>query len=250
MEVSSKIKEEPGKNMIEKVDWLYEKRGHDSEEYLTGKRFEELKEDTTEDPVPGFDDAIAKRSELDMKIKMREDPLYAIKLKEEEAKRRILDNPLNFKKLNSLKEKRKHKSEKEKKSHKDKSHKKEKDRKNKNDSDEETNDLLKKYMSLKKINQGKDAKAVMDHQASKSGDHSGSSDSEDHKKQYGLNIKRKYAMSYEHNKVDYSKLNFKTSKASSKRERTKLTEEEKEEKRREMMMNAEKRHEDKRSKQK
>ena len=229
------LKKESDKSSIEKVDWLYERKGHDAEEYLMGKRFEDLKdeeEDLINKDVPGFDDAIAKRTESDMKLKMREDPLYAIKLKEEEARRRILDNPFKLKKLNKLKEKQQRKAEKKKskKTHKEKSHKKHK-KQNKSDDDEsekETNELLKKYMALKKSREGKELGGQKDD----------SSEDEDRKKQYGLNIKRKYPMSYQHNKVDYSKLDFKKAKPStSKKNRKILTEEEKNERREKMLVN-------------
>ena len=230
MNESKKLKNEVlSKNSTEKVDWIYEKRGHDTEEYLLGKKFDDLKDDDDEnvaDKVETFDDAIAKRSELDMRLKMREDPLYAIKLKEEEARRRVLQNPLKLKKLQKLKEKDKKRENKKAK----KSHKKEK---LKDESDEEANDLLKKYLELKNIRKRK---------AKNEGDDS--SDSDDHKNvNFGLNIKRKYTMPNEHKKVDYSNLNFKTPQPSAthkKENRKKLTDEEKEKKRREMMKFAEK----------
>ena len=40
-----------------------------------------------------------RRADVDMQVKMREDPLYAIRKREEEVKRRLLENPVRMKQL-------------------------------------------------------------------------------------------------------------------------------------------------------
>ena len=45
---------------------------------------------------------MARRADLDMQAKMREDPLYAIKQREEDAKRKLLENPIKMKQLQQV----------------------------------------------------------------------------------------------------------------------------------------------------
>jgi hypothetical protein len=49
-----------------------------------------------------FSERVKANVALDMAAKMREDPLFAIKKKEEEAKRHLLENPVKMKQLQKL----------------------------------------------------------------------------------------------------------------------------------------------------
>ena len=54
--------------------------------------------------APGalFQENIARRADIDMQAKIREDPLYAIRQKEEESRKRLLQNPIKMKQLQRL----------------------------------------------------------------------------------------------------------------------------------------------------
>ena len=49
-----------------------------------------------------FQDNIKRRADIDMQAKIREDPLYQIRQKEEESRKRLLQNPVKMKQLQKL----------------------------------------------------------------------------------------------------------------------------------------------------
>ena len=54
--------------------------------------------------APGalFAAAVQRREDLEVRAKMREDPLFAIRQREEDAKRKILLNPIKMKQLQEM----------------------------------------------------------------------------------------------------------------------------------------------------
>lgn len=97
-----------------KLEWMY-KTGQDlinREEYLTGrkvdKQFEDLAagENCVEHEVLPASisrkNALENNEQVDMIRKQMEDPLMAIKQKEMEARRKILENPVKLKELHRL----------------------------------------------------------------------------------------------------------------------------------------------------
>lgn len=79
-----------------RLEWIYTGDRTKSEDYLLGKK---LASDAPEDPI---DDDGAASSTIDLANKIREDPLYLIKKKEIEQKKKILDNPVRLKQLKEL----------------------------------------------------------------------------------------------------------------------------------------------------
>ena len=123
------------------MDWMY--RGVtglvDKEEYLTGRKVDKTFEiihreetqtkgdlDAFEPSIPGsvFDSNQINNSlvTIDLATKLREDPLYEIRVKQREQRKKLLDNPLKLKKLKNILESTlaedKHKKHKKKKSRK------------------------------------------------------------------------------------------------------------------------------------
>lgn len=101
-----------------KLEWMY-KTGKDlinREEYLTGrkvdKQFEELSAGQGEQncvehevlpaSISRKKDAFEDRDQVDILRKQMEDPLMAIKQKEMEARRKILENPVRLKEMYRL----------------------------------------------------------------------------------------------------------------------------------------------------
>nr|KAG5697170.1 hypothetical protein BaRGS_002179 [Batillaria attramentaria] len=91
------------------MDWMY--RGHkiDTEDYLLGKSVDKMitgEPTATEESTGGVGSLISERIKanvaLDMQAKMREDPLFAIRRKEEDARKRLLENPVKMKQLQKL----------------------------------------------------------------------------------------------------------------------------------------------------
>lgn len=92
------------KGKSQPLEWMYKGEKPELEDYLLGKRVDkhvEKDEEPKDDHGVGaiFDDRIKANIELDMKAKMREDPLFAIKQKEEDVKRKLLQNPVKMKRL-------------------------------------------------------------------------------------------------------------------------------------------------------
>ncbi|KAF6031964.1 CWC25 [Bugula neritina] len=101
-------------NRSEKVDFLYKDKV-DSEEYLLGKRVDthferqNIPQGSQSNVGAKFDeDPFLHNERLNTQIKQREDPLSAMRKKEEDARRALLNNPLKMKLLEKeLKERRK-----------------------------------------------------------------------------------------------------------------------------------------------
>ncbi|NWV62924.1 CWC25 factor, partial [Malurus elegans] len=122
----------------EKLEWMYQGPGGmvNREEYLMGRPVDKFILDKVEDRDAGCSSdtgllpgsIFAKsgaNSVLDMANKIREDPLFMIRKREEEKKREVLNNPVKMKKIKALlqnslekKERKKKKEKKEKKKHK------------------------------------------------------------------------------------------------------------------------------------
>ena len=79
-----------------RLEWIYSGDKAQSEDFLLGKKFDA---DGKSIPVP---DDLAPTSTIDLASKIREDPLYLIKKKEIEQRKRILDNPVRLKQLKEL----------------------------------------------------------------------------------------------------------------------------------------------------
>ncbi|KFU89344.1 Pre-mRNA-splicing factor CWC25, partial [Chaetura pelagica] len=120
----------------EKLEWMYQGPGGmvNREEYLMGRPVDKYIFEKAEEKDAGCSSEtgllpgsiFAKsgaNSVLDMANKIREDPLFMIRKREEEKKREVLNNPVKMKKIkellqNSLDKKEKKKKKKEKKKHK------------------------------------------------------------------------------------------------------------------------------------
>lgn len=116
----------------ERVDWLYKGPGTvNRDEYLLGKPIdkavdptliEEEREKQALESGPGalFASIDTSNTSIDLEVKIREDPLFIIRKREEEAKKRLLNNPIKMKQLQELAvkdkgKKHKHKSKKKRK---------------------------------------------------------------------------------------------------------------------------------------
>ncbi|XP_014667643.1 PREDICTED: pre-mRNA-splicing factor CWC25 homolog isoform X2 [Priapulus caudatus] len=115
--------------MQENLGWMYNKPTVERDEYLMGRKvdraFEQLEGQHQEESI--LDKPGAKfghnhgSSTIDSESKIREDPLLAIRMKEEEKKREIFNNPVKMKQLQKMAEERQ-KSKKNKKGKKHKKH--------------------------------------------------------------------------------------------------------------------------------
>jgi len=148
------------------MDWMYKGlSGHvDREEYLTGRKIDKTFEMIEKEENPNanrseeesaFVNQIANNnfienlSKNDLIAKMREDPLFAIKMKQHEQRKEILQNPVKLKHLQeilktSLKKDKKHKKEKKKSK---KKHKSKKDRRSVSRSRSKSPERRKRYSS-------------------------------------------------------------------------------------------------------
>lgn len=123
------------KKREEKLDWMYQGPAGmvNREEYLLGRPVDKFILDKLQEPesgpssetglLPGsiFSSSGAATSALDMSNKIREDPLFMIRKREDEKKREVLNNPVKMKKIkellqSSLEKKSKKKKKKKKKS--------------------------------------------------------------------------------------------------------------------------------------
>uniref|UniRef100_A0A8C5Q9U6 CWC25 spliceosome associated protein homolog n=1 Tax=Leptobrachium leishanense TaxID=445787 RepID=A0A8C5Q9U6_9ANUR len=103
------------KKKDEKLDWMYQGLGGmvNREEYLLGRPVDKFILDKMQEPesgpstetglLPGsiFNSSCAS-SALDIANKIREDPLFMIRKKEDEKKREVLKNPVKMKKIREL----------------------------------------------------------------------------------------------------------------------------------------------------
>ncbi|KAM8947084.1 pre-mRNA-splicing factor CWC25 homolog [Pelodytes ibericus] len=103
------------KKKDEKLDWMYQGPGGmvNRDEYLLGRPVDKFILDKMQDPesgpstetglLPGsIFNASSATSSLDMATKIREDPLFMIRKREDEKKREVLKNPVKMKKIREL----------------------------------------------------------------------------------------------------------------------------------------------------
>ncbi|KAM4584118.1 pre-mRNA-splicing factor CWC25 homolog [Odontesthes bonariensis] len=157
----TKFAEEAGaiKKKDDRLDWMYQgPAGQVSrDEYLMGRPIDKQITNQYEEPesgpsadtglLPGsIFNPITPASTLDLAAKIREDPLFAIRKREEDKKREVLTNPVKMKKIKEMlrqnldKKDKKKKRKKEKKEKKDKERRKEKKHKRRSSSSEEEGD--------------------------------------------------------------------------------------------------------------
>ncbi|XP_061131217.1 pre-mRNA-splicing factor CWC25 homolog [Syngnathus typhle] len=125
------------KKKDDRLDWMYQ--GVSSQvsrdEYLMGRAIDKQITDQYEEPesgpsaetglLPGsIFSPITATSSLDMAAKIREDPLFVIRKREEEKKREVLTNPVKMKKIKEMLRQNLNKKDKKKKRKKDKKEKK------------------------------------------------------------------------------------------------------------------------------
>nr|XP_057932201.1 pre-mRNA-splicing factor CWC25 homolog [Doryrhamphus excisus] len=121
------------KKKDDRLDWMYQGACNQvsRDEYLMGRPIDKQITDQYEEPesgpsaetglLPGsIFSPVTAASSLDMAAKIREDPLFQIRKREEEKKREVLTNPVKMKKIKEMlrqnldkKEKKKRKKEKE-----------------------------------------------------------------------------------------------------------------------------------------
>ncbi|NWI78994.1 CWC25 factor, partial [Dryoscopus gambensis] len=128
----------------EKLEWMYQGPGGmvSRDEYLLGRPVDKLVLDKAEDGEAGASGLLpgsifaraGANSALDMANKIREDPLFAIRKREEEKKREVLNNPVKMKKIKALLQNSLDKKERKKKKEKKKKHKKRRRRSSSSDS--------------------------------------------------------------------------------------------------------------------
>ncbi|KAM9313650.1 pre-mRNA-splicing factor CWC25 homolog [Pholidichthys leucotaenia] len=138
-EEMTKYAEETGtiKKKDDRLDWMYQgPAGQVSrDEYLMGRPIDKQITDQYEEPESGpssetglLPGSIFKptsaASTLDLAAKIREDPLFAIRRREEEKKREVLTNPVKMKKIKEMLRQNLDKKDKKKKRKKDKKEKK------------------------------------------------------------------------------------------------------------------------------
>ncbi|CAC5388425.1 unnamed protein product [Mytilus coruscus] len=93
----------------EKLQWMYKGDKLEMEEYLLKRIDRHIEQDDKpSDDVAIFAERIQANIAMDMAAKAREDPLFAIRKKEEDVKRKLLDNPMKMKRLQKQKHKHKH----------------------------------------------------------------------------------------------------------------------------------------------
>uniref|UniRef100_A0A3Q3IS19 CBF1-interacting co-repressor CIR N-terminal domain-containing protein n=1 Tax=Monopterus albus TaxID=43700 RepID=A0A3Q3IS19_MONAL len=138
-EEMTKYAEETGaiKKKDDRLDWMYQgPAGQVSrDEYLMGRPIDKQITDQYEEPesgpsaetglLPGsIFSPTTPASSLDLAAKIREDPLFAIRKREEEKKREVLTNPVKMKKIKEMLRQNLEKKDKKKKRKKDKKEKK------------------------------------------------------------------------------------------------------------------------------
>ncbi|KAL8175717.1 UNVERIFIED_CONTAM: RNA-splicing factor, partial [Gekko kuhli] len=103
------------KKKDEKLDWMYQGPGGmvNREEYLMGRPVDKYVFQAMDDKEAGCSSETGllpgsifaptgANSALDMASKIREDPLFMIRKREEEKKREVLNNPVKMKKIKEL----------------------------------------------------------------------------------------------------------------------------------------------------
>lgn len=179
-EEMTRYAEESGtiKKKDDRLDWMYQgPAGQVSrDEYLMGRPIDKQITDQYEEPesgpsaetglLPGsiFNPATA-ASSLDMAAKIREDPLFQIRKREEEKKREVLTNPVKMKKIKEMlrqnldKKDKKKKRKKEKKERERRKEKKHRRRSSSSSSDEEDEKKKKKQKSSHSRDQSADSRS-------------------------------------------------------------------------------------------
>ncbi|XP_042330988.1 pre-mRNA-splicing factor CWC25 homolog [Sceloporus undulatus] len=125
------------KKKDEKLEWMYQGPGGmvNRDEYLMGRPVDKFVFESMEDKEAGCSSETGllpgsifaptgANSALDMASKIREDPLFMIRKREEEKKREVLNNPVKMKKIKELLQSSLDKKKKKKKKEKKKKHKK------------------------------------------------------------------------------------------------------------------------------
>ncbi|XP_053553795.1 pre-mRNA-splicing factor CWC25 homolog isoform X2 [Bombina bombina] len=142
------------KKRDEKLDWMYQGPGGmvNREEYLLGRPVDKFILDKMQDPesgpstetglLPGsiFTPSAAS-STLDIANKIREDPLFMIRKKEDEQKREFLKNPVKMKMIREMLQTSLDKKSKKKKRKKEKEKKKKKERRKSSSSEEDSSSV-------------------------------------------------------------------------------------------------------------
>nr|XP_006813076.1 PREDICTED: pre-mRNA-splicing factor CWC25 homolog isoform X2 [Saccoglossus kowalevskii] len=141
----------------DKLDWMYQGAGNqvNREDYLLGKSVDKSIMDANNEHVVAEEDdqsvgAIFDNSSvnltIDMANKVREDPLFAIKKREEQSKKDLLNNPVKMKQLQEMLRHNLGKKDKKKKKKKEKKHKRSH---RESSSDEEEEDRKHKHRKRK-----------------------------------------------------------------------------------------------------
>ncbi|XP_040891148.1 pre-mRNA-splicing factor CWC25 homolog [Toxotes jaculatrix] len=171
------------KKKDDRLDWMYQgPAGQVSrDEYLLGRPIDKQITDQYEEPesgpsaetglLPGsIFNPSAPASSLDMAAKIREDPLFEIRKREEEKKKEVLTNPVKMKKIKEMlrqnldkkdKKKKRKKEKKEKKG--DKERRKEKKHKRRSSSSSSDEDDEKKHRSHSRDDSSVDTKSRSHH---------------------------------------------------------------------------------------
>ncbi|XP_071772172.1 pre-mRNA-splicing factor CWC25 homolog [Centroberyx gerrardi] len=181
----TKFAQETGalKKKDDRLDWMYQgPSGQVSrDEYLLGRPIDKQITEQFEEPesgpsaqtglLPGsIFNPTTPASNLDLAAKIREDPLFEIRKREEEKKREVLTNPVKMKKIKEMlrqnlekkdKKKKRKKEKKEKKGDKERRKEKKHKRRSTSSSSEEEND--KKYRSHSKDESSSGAKSHSHH---------------------------------------------------------------------------------------
>ncbi|XP_038609785.1 LOW QUALITY PROTEIN: pre-mRNA-splicing factor CWC25 homolog [Tachyglossus aculeatus] len=150
------------KKKEEKLDWMYQGPGGlvNRDEYLMGRPVDKYVLEKSEDKeascssetglLPGSIFAPSgANSVLDMASKIREDPLFIIRKREEEKKREVLNNPVKMKKIKALLQLSLEKKEKKRKKEKKKKHKKHKHRSSSSEASASEGERSRRRMSRK-----------------------------------------------------------------------------------------------------
>ncbi|XP_029287855.1 pre-mRNA-splicing factor CWC25 homolog [Cottoperca gobio] len=181
----TRFAEEAGslKKKDDRLDWMYQgPAGQVSrDEYLLGRAIDKQITDQYEEPesgpsaetglLPGsIFNPTTPASNLDLAAKIREDPLFEIRKREEEKKREVLSNPVKMKKIKEMlrqnldkkdKKKKRKKDKKEKKG--DKERRKEKKHKRRSSSSSSDDEDKKKHRSHSRDESSVDTKSRSNH---------------------------------------------------------------------------------------
>ncbi|XP_030269705.1 pre-mRNA-splicing factor CWC25 homolog [Sparus aurata] len=183
-EEMTRFAEETGaiKKRDDRLDWMYQgPAGQVSrDEYLLGRPIDKQITDQYEEPesgpsaetglLPGsIFNPTTPASNLDLAAKIREDPLFEIRKREEEKKREVLTNPVKMKKIKEMlrqnldKKDKKKKKKKDKKKKADKERRKEKKHKRRSSSSSSSEEEEKKHRSHSRDESSADNKSHSHH---------------------------------------------------------------------------------------